>query len=209
MLNGKSRLILLLTSSLIFIPLTMSGLSLFEAADNGNIAFIRSYVKSGKNIKAAGGWTALLFASQYNNNEMAKLMIDAKADVNNKCVGFNHYKNEYVKMTALDFTENTYAPGNIKLLIGAGAAEDIYSAAIIDDTNFIKSYIKVGGDLNIRNMDGKTPLIFAVEHNKTDFARLFISGGADLTVFDIYNQTALYLAVRMPALDSRLSTFDS
>lgn len=64
------------------------------------------------------------------------------------------------------------------------------------DENDIKNLLNSGFDVNARNTDGITPLIFVLKNNDNlEVARLLIENGADVNAPDAEGMTALLVAV--------------
>ena len=51
-----------------------------------------------------------------------------------------------------------------------------------------------GADINIRNLDGETPLILTAHKGHNDITRLLIETGADVNLLDNSRQSPLYYA---------------
>ncbi len=51
-----------------------------------------------------------------------------------------------------------------------------------------------GADINVRDGDGRTPLIIAAAGNMVDVARVLLARGADVTLADRLDRTALMYA---------------
>ena len=70
----------------------------------------------------------------------------------------------------------------------------IFNAILKNRARMVSSLIKVGVDINGKNIDGITPLMAAAEFGRTEICRLLIRCGADLFAENIYGQTALDIA---------------
>ncbi len=105
------------------ILLLISAVSLFAnddqtciiAARDGDIATVRKYIGSGGNVNALNpyGGTAIMFASRAGHTEIAKLLINANADLN--------IQGRYAGTTALMWAAEHGSTDIVKLLIEAKA----------------------------------------------------------------------------------------
>ena len=140
--------------------------------DHTDIVKLLIDAKADVNAKDNNGYTALMMASHFDNINIVKLLIDAKADVNAKDNNGN---------TVLMYAMSKSA----KILKKAGAkniSRNIFEAAQSGDTGFIINYIKNGGNVNLKDQDGKTALIYAVEKKDDNIVKLLIDAKADVNV---------------------------
>lgn len=56
---------------------------------------------------------------------------------------------------------------------------DIFEAARKGDINEVKAYIEHGGNVNVKDSEGFTPLFYAADFNKTEVMKLLVNAGAD------------------------------
>ncbi len=185
--------------------------ALMYAADSGNSEIVKLLidVNADVNAKDLDDDTALMYAitSKKNPAECVKLLLAAGADF--KCKNSLYNRLNFYG-TALEIAEQMVGESSyennpgidiVRLLIGAGEVENIYNAAIIGDTNFIKSYIKKGKNINdkyyfkgVLTTAFSSPLIVAASLGRADCVRLFIDAGANLNETNL-NGTALFHAV--------------
>lgn len=85
------------------------------AARDGDIATVRKYINSGGNVNALNpyGGTAIMFAARAGHTEIAKLLIEAKANLN--------IQGRYAGTTALMWAAQYGSTDIVKLLIEAKA----------------------------------------------------------------------------------------
>ncbi len=69
-------------------------------------------------------------------------------------------------------------------------------AARDGDLEEVKRLVKAGHDVNQRDGEERTPLIWAAEREHTDCMEYLIQNGAQLDLKNIYGNTALHLAAR-------------
>ena len=70
----------------------------------------------------------------------------------------------------------------------------IQNSAMIGDIEAVKWHLANGPDINARDNDGVTPLIWAAVRNKMQTVELLIAEGADVNAKDRFNKTPLYRA---------------
>jgi ankyrin repeat protein len=69
------------------------------------------------------------------------------------------------------------------------------SILVNPNEKIVKVLIKAGADVNIRNNDLKTALMYAVEGVDDEIVKVLIDAGSDVNIQDDYNRTALIYAV--------------
>jgi ankyrin repeat protein len=67
---------------------------------------------------------------------------------------------------------------------------DIFNAARTGGVGFISSYLKSGRDANVKDSNGMTALILAVDCGQKDALKLLLRGNVDLNAQDKWGQTA-------------------
>ncbi len=72
----------------------------------------------------------------------------------------------------------------------------LFNAIIKHQTNMIRSLLRVGIDLNIRNIEGTTPLMAAAEYGVEDITRILLENGANRTTLNNDNESAYDIAVK-------------
>src|SRR5262245_39927657 len=86
----------------------------------------------------------------------------------------------------------------IFLILFAGCAtieeDTLRVAARNGHTKTVKSLINAGSDVNGRDRDGKTALMWAANYGHADTVRALIDSGADVNAQSFYKWTALMLA---------------
>jgi ankyrin repeat protein len=159
---------------------------LMTASRTGTVVGVKALLARGASVKAAEsyrGETALMYAVAENHADIAKLLIDAGADVNAKSTfyDFNFRK------VASGGTQAVYFRGGLTPLLFASRQGAIEAASVL---------IAAGADLNQGEPEyGFTPLLDAIYNDHYDFAAQLVEKGARLT------DGALYLAVEMRNLD--------
>lgn len=70
----------------------------------------------------------------------------------------------------------------------------LIKAAMIGDLKKVRNYVQRGGDVNVKDMNGWTPLHYAAAQNRPELTRYLIHTHADLNSTSKYNQTPLHIA---------------
>ncbi|VAW59015.1 hypothetical protein MNBD_GAMMA08-767 [hydrothermal vent metagenome] len=78
---------------------------------------------------------------------------------------------------------------------GIGAA-GLFSAIIKHQTHMIKTLLRVGVDLNLKNIEGTTPLMAAAEYGTEDIAKILIEHGANIKAQNNASETAYDIAMK-------------
>jgi TonB family protein len=182
---------------------------LFRAAGNGDIASARQQLKNGADVNARDdeGKTPLFPAIMFGNLELAELLITNGADVNARSTsGFTsmHFaafggdKKAIVLLIKYGADQNIKEQrGNTPLDIAlsenntelaeflrsrgstSGAADSIHVAAELGNIEAVKLLLDAGVDINEKDIDGWTPLLYAVGRDKI-IVEFLIANGADV-----------------------------
>ena len=73
----------------------------------------------------------------------------------------------------------------------------IFNAIQKRRTKMVASLLRVGVDIESRNINGKTPLMMAAEFGQIDIVRLLLENGADVHAETPYGDTAQLIAEKM------------
>jgi ankyrin repeat protein len=157
-------------------------------------------------IRELRGWskefidslTLLHWAAQGNNIELAKMLIDAGADLDAK---------DYTKNTSLHLASKYNHTELAKMLIDAGAdvnAKDsdkltplhgaLLFSGFIKNTKIFEILIEGGANVNAKDKDKWTPLHWAAIYNRLELAKMLIDAGADVNAEDKDKKTPWDLA---------------
>ena len=155
--------------------------TIFEAAALGRIDTVRAMLKKDPELIhawSADGWTALHL--NFNNIEMAKLLLDRGADVN------LNSKNK-LNATPLQGAAANNWIDLAKLYLAHGAnvncrseegGSPLHEAAGNGFVDFARMLIEHGADVNQKDDNGKTPLTVALESKQPESAKLLREHGA-------------------------------
>lgn len=203
--------------------------SIYEIIQAGDIAGVRDFIASGADINQVdkkSGWTPLEIAAEKDKVEIAKILIEAGAIVDNGL-------SEPLDLAAYNgFTEI------VNLLLQAGHYADkeknkrfydaFFSAIICGHIEIVKAFIRIGTDVNyllngdsglcrateschqeivefllevgaevnLRDGNQSTPLMQAAYRASGEIARILIAAGADINAKDDNGYTALMLAAK-------------
>jgi len=167
-------------------------LSIFNAADQGNIEAVKKHLADGVDVnkKDKGGYTPLHWAAFRGHKEVAELLIAKGADVNTR--------NDR-GWTPLDFALNVKNGGAIADFLrkhGAKTERELNDVLIEagkkGDIEAVKQHLAAGTDVNEKANDGVTPLHFATTK---EIAELLIDNGADVNVkHGLSGETPLHYA---------------
>ena len=69
--------------------------------------------------------------------------------------------------------------------------------AAMYSTNLTRLLVENGADVDVKTINGDTPLMLAIEHGKTDTAILLLQAGADMSIQNADGETAKDLAEKM------------
>jgi ankyrin repeat protein len=139
-------------------------------------------------------FSLLHWATMNNHTELAKMLIDAGADLNAK---------DKSEETSLHKAISYNLPEIVKMLIDAGAdvnAENfakqtpLHLAADENSIQIAKMLIDAEADLNAEDKDKQTPLHYAVTYYEKAIVKILIDAGAKLDVQDKWERTPWYYA---------------
>jgi len=80
-------------------------------------------------------------------------------------------------------------------------ADDFFNAILDDDISKIKELLTSGVDINIKDKNGRTPLINSIIEKKIEVIKLLINNNSDINVQDNDGLSALHFAVRCKLLN--------
>jgi ankyrin repeat protein len=159
---------------------------LMTASRTGSVAGVKALLAAGAKVNATDsyrGQTALMWAVAENHADVAKLLVDAGADVN-------------VRSTLFDFNFRKVAAGGTQAVYSRGGLTALLLAARQGAIESAKVLLDAGADINMAEPDyGFTPLLEAIYNDHYDLAAMLVDHKADLSV------GALFLAVEMRNLD--------
>ena len=155
-----------------------------DAAQRGDLAAVRRLLREGADVNAAqgDGMTALHWAAERGNGELAEVLLYAGARVD-AGTRIGHY-------TPLHLAARAAHGQVVALLLDAGSdpearttnsgASALHLAAGAGDPAVVDALVQAGADVNAREGAwGQTPLVFAAANNRADAIRVLLDAGAD------------------------------
>ena len=141
----------------------------------------------GAKIKAkdAHGFTALLIAASYGYVEIIKLLLDRKADIEDRLYSEYWYsRSETPLIIAAEYGHEEA----VDVLLAHGArvnAVDRHNSTALHLVssscyyNIAKKLINCGADINAKDSFVRTPLMIAAEYGKLEIVKLLLDRGAN------------------------------
>ncbi|HVG87092.1 MAG TPA: ankyrin repeat domain-containing protein [Vicinamibacterales bacterium] len=177
-----------------------SGSPVADAAMKGDVAAVRALLKEGADVNAGrgDGMSALHWAAERGNGEMAGLLIYAGANVS-AVTRIGQY-------TPLHVAARSASVAVVDQLLKAGAVVDaravpsgataLHLAATSGNPAVVIRLVDGGADANAKEAEwGQTPLIFAAAQNRVEAIKALIGRGADpniaSTFIDVPQRNAL------------------
>jgi ankyrin repeat protein len=178
---------------------------LVEAAKAQDRAAMIALIKQGADVNTPqqDGATALHWAAHWNDIEMARALLDAKARID--------VANDY-GVTPLSIACADAGGAFVKLLLEAGADPNgglpsgetpLMSATRANNASAVEALIARGADVNARERShGQTALMWAFSRGYRDIARTLIDHGADVRAKSDAGFSPLLFAARQGDRDS-------
>ena len=158
-----------------------------DAAMRGDVDYVRELLRSGEDVNAAqgDGMTALHWASENGNAELAEMLLYAGANV-----GAVTRLGDY---TPLHVASRAGRDAVVSVLVKSGADVDAVTAtgevtamhfgAASGNVAVVEALTAAGADVNAsETRRGQTALMFAASAGRTDVVRVLIEAGADPTM---------------------------
>ena len=197
LLSFQFAIALILTASL---GAVQSGTPMADAAMRGDKATVKALIKQGLDVSApqGDGMTALHWAAERGDAELAELMVLAGANVS-AVTRIGLY-------TPLHLAAKSGNAAVVKVLIKGGAevnakadpsgATAMHLAALAGSADVINALADAKADVNAREAEWEqTPLIFAASANRADAITALIKRGANADLssktIDVSKQSAL------------------
>jgi len=178
---------------------------LIHAIKSGNLTIVKCLIDGGANLNKENslGNKPLVVAFKNNNTKIVKCLIENGANDNP-----NNENNDSTKMdeneTIFDLFEKNEAnltdsdeskyKNHLSIL-------SLINAINREDIEKVKSLIESGVDINRRNLDGCTPLFYAVKTGNLEITKCIVEKKAFLNLMDRYGYTPLSHAVKIENLE--------
>jgi ankyrin repeat protein len=176
----------------------------------GETDAVRQIIAEGISVDSRNyqGWTALHLAAFYDHTAIAKLLIEAGADIEKttprSSTEFRDFGSTPLILTAVRGSAET-----ARLLIAAGADVNarslkgnyakpfvLHYAAEFGHLDVAKLLINNGAVIDGRAATGETPLFKAILNSDLEMVELLIERGADVNAVNARTQTLLHIAVQ-------------
>lgn len=155
---------------------------------------VRLLVQRGANVNIVSSWsnkfTPIIYCGAYGNAEIARILINAGADVNakdNKGKSAADYAIEYKKLEVLGVLRKAGAAVSYT----GDKAKDIILAMLSLDREKVFSLVEEGADPDSKDKSGKTLLMYSVEEKWPEVIELLLKKGADANAKDRDGWTAM------------------
>ena len=155
-----------------------------DAAMRGDVAAVRELLAGGADVNAAqgDGMTALHWAAEYGDAELARMLLHAGAAVA-PATRIGSYaplhiaaRNGHTSMAVLLLE----AGGDATAAAPGTGATPLHLAAVAGAAELVVALIERGADIDAREAGwGQTPLMFAASMNRVDAIRALLDAGAD------------------------------
>ncbi len=154
-----------------------------DAAMRGDVTGVKEHVRSGGDVNAAqgDGFTALHWAAKLGNEEIARILIAAGADVK-ATTRIGNYQPLHVAAAAgqAEVARALLAGGAPTSVATATGAEPVHFAAAAGDAATIRALLEAGADPGATEEQwGLTPLMFAAVRDRTEAIPVLLAAGAD------------------------------
>jgi ankyrin repeat protein len=174
---------------------------MFAAENNNNPEIIRTLVKAGADVNARNSHnkTALLIAASgwNSNSDVIEALLDMKSDPNATA--------EDDERRAIDFIKenkklvNTKAHKRLKRVSEAMSDAEFMELCAQGNPKEVLAAIHSGANIHARDMDNKTPLMYAViKTGNPETVAALLEAGADVNAHDNWDNTALLFALDKP-----------
>ena len=164
------------------------------AIDAGNTQAVKVILDSGIDLSANSphyGSTRLMRAAENQNVDIARLLLDYGASPTEKT---------YTRQSALTVCLSRPLPENVidsvkNLLLQRGATIGLEEAVVVEDAIYARGILERGGaDVEMPDANGRTLLMWAVQHGNHETVRVLTEYGADVNRADRYHKISLMKA---------------
>jgi len=170
-----------------------------DAAMRGDVEQVESLLHTGADVNApqGDGMTALHWAAETGNAEMAEMLLYGGAHVGS-VTRLGDYTPLHIASRGgrADVARVLVGSGaNVHAVTSTGAATPLHFAAQSGDPETVSILLEAGADVDAIEMSrGQTPLMFAAARGRTEVVRRLLAAGADAavasTVVDIPTRAA-------------------
>lgn len=177
--------------------------ALMYAVRENNDDILEMLLRAGANIdkKNSDGQTVLMLAIEYGQKDMVELLLTEGADIRKKdkngCTPL-HYAARYYQLDILEILLKQGASINVTDNLGHNAFYYIIKYQKYNILTFINFLLHNDINVNHRDIEGKTPLMYAARYSSDPVVLLkLIEAGANINAIDKYKgMTPLMIAAR-------------
>ena len=180
---------------------------LFAAIRNGDVTIARALLGAGVEVDAVDAsyhQTALMVAARERQPEIARLLIEAGADVSRQTPAegtpSHRLPADNAGSKGVGIVRGGWPEHGMRAPI-AGAKTPLLYAARDGSPEIASMFIEAGADIEQADANGTTPLLVAIINDNMVTARALIEAGANVNAVDWYGQTPLWAAVDVRNLD--------
>ncbi|KAK5638464.1 hypothetical protein RI129_012759 [Pyrocoelia pectoralis] len=167
----------------------------FQAVDLSHVGLLDTFIKVGVgNFENSGGDTTLSQAVKNGHHSFARHLLDRGCNIDSVTSSGDSLLQLAVKSGDLDM---------VRLLLDGGADVNVTDSggdsclhhAVCGSEEMVMLFLD-RCNLNLKNLEGLTPLLYALKGGYTESAQLLISVGADIQVKDFVGSNCLHYAVK-------------
>jgi ankyrin repeat protein len=143
------------------------------------------------------GWTAIFFAVRYGTQEMIRLLAEAGADLNHKDLeGLTPLHIAITNEDRLNALLEFQGRIDISQIDNGGNTPLHRMTNAWLSLESIKRFVFAGGDVNVQNENGQTPLLLASDDEREEVVKFYLQQGADINLFSTFLGGPLHRACR-------------
>ncbi|HAY77649.1 MAG TPA: hypothetical protein DCY33_07375 [Gemmatimonadetes bacterium] len=158
-----------------------------DAAMRGEVDHVRELLRSGEDVNAAqgDGMTALHWAAESGNAELASMVIYAGANVS-AVTRLGDYTPLHIASRSGRHTVVSVlldAGADVNAITSTGSVTSLHFGAASGSVEVVEALIEAGANVNAaETRRGQTPLMFAASSGRTDVLRALVESGAEISI---------------------------
>jgi len=158
-----------------------------DAAMRGEVDHVRELLRSGEDVNAAqgDGMTALHWAAESGNAELASMVIYAGANVS-AVTRLGDYTPLHIASRSGRHTVVSVlldAGADVNAITSTGSVTSLHFGAASGSVEVVEALIEAGANVNAaETRRGQTALMFAASSGRTDVLRALVESGAEISI---------------------------